>query len=143
MEDLHVKHLLVLGLTLLSVGCGLTDPYTTEKARFIVYNYFQYDEVEVNVDGVSTTGTFKKIVVPNIPTEFVVEVPVPKPARSYYPTSPSSSDDRTVNVSVNFRITRTGVSTSPLTCTAGAKITTRVQIRPLDATRVETKCDTL
>lgn len=136
-----MKRLTLIALTLLSVGCGLNDPYSTEKAHFIAYNYLQYDEVEVNVDGASDIATLKKSVVPGIPTEFEVEIKVPKPARNdYYPTSPSS-DDRTVNLSVNFRITRTGASTSPLTCRAGAKLTTRVQIKPLDATRVETKCD--
>lgn len=141
MEDLPVKHLFVLALTLLSVGCGLNDPYSTEKAHFIVYNYLQYDEVEVNVDGASNIATFKRPVVPNIPTEFEVEIKVPKPARNdYYITSPSS-DDRVVNVSVNFRITRTGTMTSPLTCRAGAKLTTRVYIKPLGTTQVETGCN--
>ncbi len=139
-----VKHLLALVFALaMSVGCGIHDPYTTEKAHFIVYNYFQYDEVEIYVDGASNIGATKKSVVPNIPTEFTVEVKVPKPAnRDYYPTAPSS-DDRTVSVSVNFRNVRTGVMTSALTCKAGAKVTTRVFIRQKTPTQVETGCDAL
>jgi hypothetical protein len=137
-----VKHLLVLVLTLFMIGCGLRDPYTTKKAHFIVYNYFQFDEVEVNVDGSSSTGVFKKPVYPNIPAEFDVEIKVAKVDNyDYFPTSPTSSNGQSTNLSVNFRIMRTGTMTRALTCRAGSNITTRVYIKPLGTSQVETGCD--
>jgi hypothetical protein len=140
MEDLPVKHWILMVLTLLSVGCGLRDPYSTETAHFVAYNYTA-DEVVAFID-TKDIGMKEKPMYPNLPTEFTLDVKVPKPARNeYYPTSPSS-DDRTVYVSVNFRVTRTGQSTPALSCKAGAKITTRLEFQYVGG-KILTSCNAL
>jgi hypothetical protein len=94
MEDLPVKHWILMVLTLLSVGCWLRDPYSTETAHFVAYNYTA-DEVVAFID-TKDIGMKEKPMYPNLPTEFTLDVKVPKPARNeYYPTSPSSDDQYT------------------------------------------------
>jgi hypothetical protein len=141
-----VKHLLVLVLTLLSIGCGIRNPYVEKNARFLVTNDLQYDEVEVQIDDHNTTTLFKKSVFARLSENFEVKISIPKPANDdysdRYPTGPStSSNDWTTKVSVRFRIVRTGDVTSWHSCTAGAKYTTRVYIKPLTSTQVLTGCD--
>lgn len=137
-----MKHLLVLVLSLISVGCGLKDPYTTETAHFIAYNQTG-DDVVAYIDS-KDIGLKEKPMLPNLPTEFTLEIRVPKPADGgYYPTAPSSSDDRLANISVNFKITRYGTTTKALTCKAGAKVTTRLFFRYTGSNTYEASCDTI
>ncbi len=143
-----MKHLMVLVVTLITAGCGQRDPFVTKTANFLVTNDLKYDEVQVEIDDKSSTTLFKKFIFAGLAENFEVMVTIAKPPENNFarlsPTGPdSNSNDWTTSVSVRFRITRTGATTGWLTCTAGAKLKTRVYIKPLDATRVETKCDSI
>ncbi len=143
-----VKHLLAIVLTMLAIGCGERNPFETKTAHFLVTNNLQFDEVQVEIDDRSTTTLFKKFIYPRLAENFDLDISVPKTAENNYsrysPTGPdSNSNDWTTDVSVRFRITRTGEVTSWLTCTAGAKLKTRVTIEAIDSKQVRTKCDSI
>jgi len=109
------KIFLVCAAGALLTACG---QFREWDAPFVGYNVSNDDVTVVVNDGKET------LIPANRSLGFTVTLLVPTPR--WGTTSPSSTVDRPVQVSVAFRNLRTGELTRPVLCQAGAKVVTHV-----------------
>ncbi|TSC70431.1 MAG: hypothetical protein CEO12_365 [Parcubacteria group bacterium Gr01-1014_46] len=106
----------VLAIIMATVACS---DFTDEKAKFEAFNN-TVNRIAVSVDGREYN------VGPKGNVNFTVPIMVPKPADLGYNYLTAPSEDRKVQISVRVVDHDAGTVTSPKTCEAGAKTTTRI-----------------
>ncbi len=118
-------------------GCG-ESAFSTEKATIIAYN--------VSGDNIIALVNSEEFpLAPNSSFRFTVEIQVPTPrntGRGLGQFAPSQLD-RTVEITVSFKNSWTGVITPPISCQAGAKVVTNIiyEVRQ-GSPQPRTRCDT-